>query len=377
MTKALIHYAEIALKGKNKRMFEAKLVENIKKSAERQKAKLKRVEQQHKRILAEFEGDKGIDATLKNVFGIRNYSIVAEVKKDIESIKKKAAEMMDGIEKKVRFDTRRADKRFPLTSVEVNKELGAIANKKGLKVDYKNAEHTIYTEITVKTAYMHSEKIGCEGGLPVGTSGKVLCLLSGGIDSPAATWCMMKRGCKVDFLHIHPFSGNKKAIESKIRKTAEKLNDYQFGARLYLIPYQAYKKHTIAKIPKSMQMPVFKHYILKLADKLAKRYKGIVTGDNIGQVASQTLENIHATGYGIEMPIYRPLLTYNKEEIMNLARRIGTYELSIEPYKDCCSILSQGPNTRTTVKQLHEALEKIDFEELLRKSKEEIEKFEV
>ncbi len=380
MVKVLIHHGEIGLKKGNFPYFEKKLMENIKKSAEKNKLNLKKIQRQDKRITAEIEsGEKEISETLKTVFGIKNFSFIYEISADFEEIEKKAVEIMkENKIQKIAFKTKRSDKKFPLNSVEINTKLGEIANQLGIKVDYSNPEKTIFIEVTPKKILIYTEKIKGLGGLPVGTSGKVLCLLSGGIDSPVASWLMMKRGCEVDFLHFHTFKTNKEAYNSKIKKFVEILDNYQIDSKLHLVPYSSYEIFSQGQIPERYDLVMFKHYILKLAEKFAieNHYDAIVTGDNLGQVASQTMENIIASNYGVSIPIFRPLLTYDKEEIISLAKIIETLDLSLEKYKDCCSILSKSPSTKTKLEFFKKLLEDFDMNNLVDQTIKEIGTFD-
>jgi thiamine biosynthesis protein ThiI len=381
MIKVLIHHAEIGLKKGNFSFFEKKLVENIKKSAEKNKIKLNEIIRQEKRIIADFDAkQEKVSELLKKVFGIKNFSFVYEVEKDISKLKKEVENILKKFKiKKIAFETKRSDKAFSLNSVEINKEFGEISNKLGLKVDYKNFEEKIFTEVTSKKIFVYTEKIPGLGGLPVGTSGRVLVLLSGGIDSPVASWLMMKRGCKVDFLHFHTFKNNKQGFDSKIKTLVEKLNEYQRKSKLYLVPYSTYEILTQGEILQKYDMVLFKHFILKFAEKFAieNNYDAIVLGDNLAQVASQTIENLRATSFGISTLIFRPLLTYDKQEIIDLSKKIGTYEMSIEKYKDCCSILSKKPSTKTKLEFFKNVLKKIDVNEIIEKSLKELEAFEI
>ena len=381
MIKVLIHHAEIGLKKGNFSFFEKKLVENIKKSAEKNKIKLNEIIRQEKRIIADFDAkQEKVSELLKKVFGIKNFSFVYEVEKDISKLKKEVENILKKFKiKKIAFETKRSDKAFSLNSVEINKEFGEISNKLGLKVDYKNFEEKIFTEVTSKKIFVYTEKIPGLGGLPVGTSGRVLVLLSGGIDSPVASWLMMKRGCKVDFLHFHTFKNNKQGFDSKIKTLVEKLNEYQRKSKLYLVPYSTYEILTQGEVLQKYDLVLFKYFMLKFAEKFAieNNYDAIVLGDNLGQVASQTIENLRATSFGISTLIFRPLLTYDKQEIIDLSKKIGTYEMSIKKYKDCCSILSKKPSTKTKLEFFENILKKVDVDEIVNKSLKELEEYEI
>ncbi|MCH8945839.1 MAG: tRNA 4-thiouridine(8) synthase ThiI [Nanoarchaeota archaeon] len=384
MVKALIHHAEIGLKKGNFAFFEKKLIENIKKSAYREGVKIKEIIRHEKRILANFDAtEKKISDFLRNVFGIKYFSFVHEVDRDLKKLEKEVENKLKKFKKnkiqKIAFQTKRSDKGFSLNSLEINKKLGEISNKIGLKVDYKNFEKKIFIEITLKKIYVYVKKINGLGGLPVGTSGRVLVLFSGGIDSPVASWLMMKRGCRADFLHFHAFRNNKQAFNSKINNLVKKLKVFQGASRLYLVPYSTYSIFTQGEIQEKYDLVLFKHFMLKFAERLAKEnhYDAIVLGDNLGQVASQTIENIKASSLGLNAVIFRPLLTYDKQEIIDLSKKIGTYEMSIKKYKDCCSIISRKPSTKTKLKAFENVLEKININMIVEKSLKELEGFEV
>jgi len=375
MEKVLVHYAEIALKGRNRAMFENRLVDNIKKSAAFQKVELKGVKKSRGIVICEFDDKRdNVISVLKAVFGIRYFCFIEEVKKDAEVIVKKVKGMLEQIkaqgDKSVAFKTKRGDKGFPLTSVEMNTQFGEIANQLGLKVDYKNSLKRIFVEIGLKKVFVYSERINGFGGLPVGTSGKVLCLLSGGIDSPVAAWQVMKRGCTVDFLHLHNLKSNTEVEKSKIMDLVNTLNKYQFKSKLHVVPYTLFEFAVMDKIPRQHELVFFKHYLLKLAEKLAlsKRYKAIVTGDSLSQVASQTLDNLKAASCGISMPIFRPLLTFDKEDIVESSKKIGLFDLSVKEYKDCCSIVSKGAQTNTNFEEFKKVISGFDMDKLISES---------
>lgn len=384
MKKVLVNYSEIAIKGKNRYKFENKLVENIKKSSKYFDVNLISVEKIKGRIVCIYKDeDEKIIKNLKNVFGIRHFSFIDEIEKDLDVILKKAKEKileLKGREvERIGFKTKRTDKSFKPNSVELNTIMGEIATNNSIKVDYKNPQATIHLIINTDRVYMHEDKINGPGGLPVGTAGKTLVLLSGGIDSPVAAYNIMRRGCECDFIHFHTYPENKKVLNTKIKDTIEILNRYQFGAKIHLVPYSMYEILTIGKIYDRYELVFFKHYILKVADKVAQKdgYDALVNGDNLAQVASQTIENLTSASINIEKEIFRPLLTYEKEEIIEIAKRIDTFDLSIKEYKDCCSLFAKNPATQTKPAKFKEILEKVDVEELVDKSINEIEVFDI
>ncbi|MDA3854921.1 MAG: tRNA 4-thiouridine(8) synthase ThiI [Candidatus Woesearchaeota archaeon] len=375
MEKVLVKSSEIALKGRNRYVFENKLIENIKKSAKKNNVIVSKITLERFRLIIDFDSSKEkIKNTLNKVFGISNYSFIYKVEKDIDEILKKSKEMMLEIKelghKQISFNTTRGDKNFKFKSPEINSKMGEVASKIDLKVNYKTTESTIFLDISDKSAYLSHEKYKGLEGLPVGTSGKVLVLLSGGIDSPVAAYQILKRGCEVDFLHFHTFENNDEILNTKIKKIIEKVNEYGFESKLHAMPCQFYRSLTCDKIKfDNYRLVMFKHFIFRMADELVKKegYDAIVSGDALAQVASQTIENMRATQTGLTSLILRPLLTYQKEEIITIARKIDTFELSIEEYKDCCSLAAKNPQTKSKVEVLNELLKEMNFEEIIEK----------
>ncbi len=379
MEKVIIHYSEISLKKGNFTYFEKSLARNIKDISEKNNLNLKRISRGEKRIFCEFDSKREkIIPALKCVFGIKYFVFIDEVKKDIDSMNK----YVESVLKKenpesVAFRTKRSDKSFELKSLDVNKNFGNIANSLKIKIDLSNPKFIVFSEIVSKSVYFYTSRIEGHGGLPVGTSGRVLCLLSGGIDSVAAAWLMIKRGCRVDFLHFHAFNNNNKLKNSKIVKIVNLLNNYQISSKLYVMPYSTYQLTTSGKFEDKYDVILFKNYILKVAENFAmkNKYDAIVTGDNLAQVASQTIENLRATSFNISIPLFRPLLTYDKQETIDLLKKIGAFDLSIEKYKDCCSIMAKRASTKTKLNYFKKIVEELDLETLAEKSLEEIKKF--
>jgi len=357
----LIHYGELALKGNNRGYFENKLIENIRNACSG------RVKRLNGRLVME-NGDM---ERLRNIFGIKWYAEAYRVEKDLESIRKlavsKISDRVDNISTFGVYATR-ADKKFPITSVELSGLVGReIVENFNLRVNLKNPELRVYIEIADQ-AFVFFEKIDGLGGLPVGISGRVLCLLSGGIDSPVAAYLMMKRGCNVDFIHFHTFNDTKPVLQGKVKEIVLTLKKYQAGSRLLLIPYNPFQIRLLENyVPQGYELVLFRRYMVKLAERIAKLggHKALVTGDSLGQVASQTLENLWALKDAVSMPILQPLISYDKQEIIDLSKRIGTYELSIKPYKDCCSIMASRPNTKADTRVIREREEKMDINSLL------------
>lgn len=370
----LIHYGELFLKGKNRRFFENKLIENI------------RLISGGKASMADGRivlkgGDKN---ALKYVPGIAWYAQVETVDKDPDSIRKsvveKIAELVDG-KRTFGVFVKRADKRFPINSMEFAAVVGGdVVSKYDLKVDLTNPDIPIYIEIAPDNCYLHTQRERGIGGLPVGSAGKVLCLLSGGIDSPAAAYSMMKRGCKVDFIHFHVFPSNEAVEQTKIPKIVAVLNKFQGESRLYLAPYSPFQLALFAEgVGQGYEMILFRRFIVRVVQKIAFRrgYKAMVTGDSLGQVASQTLENLAAVHDVSEIPILQPLISYDKVEIVELANKIGTYKDSIEPYKDCCSIIVSHPKTKAKLERVRSMEASLDMEGIINRTLEMIDHVDI
>ena len=356
----LIHYGELSLKGRNRDLFEIRLKDNIESSAGGR----------IKRFRGRFVLEGGDSAKLKDVFGISWYSDALTVTKDIESIK---CAVLSELEKRVSDNpsfgvfVKRPDKNFPIESVEVASLIGGeIVSRFGLRVDLKHPELSVYIEIADEV-YVYFNKDQGLKGLPVGVSGKVLSLLSGGIDSPVASYLMMKRGCLVDYLHFHVYSDNKYVNDTKMTGIISQLERFQSGYSIYLAPYYPFETQMLRDIDtKGHELVLFRRFMFKVAQRLAlqKGSKALVTGDSLGQVASQTIENIAEVSSSLSLPLFQPLISYDKQEIVDLAKKIGTYEHSIASYKDCCSIVSSNPRTRANHRLLLELEERIDMEKL-------------
>jgi len=369
----LIHYGELALKGKNRSLFENKLKENI----ERETGG--RVTKYRGRLVLE----DGEPSGLKNVFGISWYAQAVRVDKDYECIKRRVlSEVNERVAGKKSFGVfvKRSDKSFPYTSMELENKVGAeISGSFGIKVDLKSPELSIFIEIADE-AYIYFNKIQGLKGLPVDVSGSVLALLSGGIDSPAASYLMMKRGCRVNFIHFHVFSDNTQIKNTKMPRVFEALNRYQRDSRIYLVPYYQFEMEILkAQNTGGHELVLFRRFMVKVAERIALQngFKALVTGDSLGQVASQTMENIAQITKIVSIPVFQPLIAYDKQEIVDLAKQIGTYELSIENYKDCCSIVSSNPRTKANTSQIRSLEERMNIDRVIETTLELVSVYEV
>ncbi|MBN4073382.1 tRNA 4-thiouridine(8) synthase ThiI [Mariprofundus ferrooxydans] len=353
MAKILFHFGELSLKGKNRSTFERKMAQNIKRVL---KPVLKRngFYREHGRMTADVEeiSDELLDL-LALLPGIRNFSLVHECEPELATIQAaaKAAVLEDfGADvagKPFRVSSRRSNKSFPITSPELNFEVGGyLKTKLNLAVNLDHPEIDVRVEVGAKSVYIYTRKIEAIGGLPVGTSGRGVVLFSGGIDSPVAAYTMMKRGMEVVLVHLYNSTINRDF--SKIKDLAARLSRYQGRVKLYMIDLEEFQRHAIAEVPAEYRMIIYKRQMIRSSALIAReeRAQALVTGDSLGQVASQTLANIHAIYDASDLPLLPPLIGADKEEIIALGRRIGTYDISIEEYCDICSFLiAKHPET--------------------------------
>ncbi|MDP3057747.1 MAG: tRNA uracil 4-sulfurtransferase ThiI [bacterium] len=390
----IIHYAEIALKGENRRNFEKKLVENIKHALK--DLKYEKIERLSGRILITLDTSVEIDnfkLALSHVFGISHFSIGWEINADLDEINKILAEMLKKeiagrlAEKKeiktFRITARRAEKNFPLTSNQINYKVGEYIFEKsglGLKVNLKNPDINCFIEIVEGKALFYFDKIKALGGLPVGISGKVLSLISSGFDSPVAAWHLMKRGARVHFIHFHSYPRTSKASINNVKNLIKALDQYQFGSVLYLAPLLDIQREIFSQCEERLRIILYRRFMFRIAEALAKKIGAgaLVTGESLGQVASQTLENIGVVNNAISIPVFRPFIGTDKIEIIDEAKKINTYEFSSQPYEDCCSLFTpRHPATKARLEQIRFEESKLDSEKLIKEATGKIESVEI
>jgi len=349
MKKILIHFAELSLKGKNKRTFEKKMADNLKRLL-----KPKRMIRKHDRTILEMENiDDALLDDLALIPGISNFAVMHEAKSELDDMRAVAERVVretfgDVSGKSFRLKARRSDKRFALTSPELNFEVGGyLKNALNLSVDLSNPDMTVHVEVTTQGTFIYTDKRKGAGGLPVGSSGKGVVLFSGGIDSPVAAYTMMKRGMKVTLVHLYNSTINRDF--TKIKNLAKCLSQYQGRTRLLMIDLEEFQRHAIAMVPDKYRMIIYKRHMIRSAAMVADEIHAhaLITGDSLGQVASQTVENIRAIYDVSPLPLLSPLIGFDKEEIITVGKRIGTYDISIEEYCDICSyLIAKHPETR-------------------------------
>jgi thiamine biosynthesis protein ThiI len=372
----VVHYHEVGLKKGNRDYFENQLCANMNRVLKGTGAgSVRRISG---RILVEVPENaeaEPIKQKLGLVFGIANFAEAWNSGQSMEEMEKNA---WDLIQRKpfasFRINARRGQKSFPHTSVEVNQRVGAfVKERSGARVDLENAERTVWIEISEKFALMYTDRTPGPGGLPAGSSGKVLVLLSGGIDSPVAAWRMIKRGCRAVFVHFHSHPYTNKESQEKTKQLATLLAAYQPQSKLYLVPFSEVQRHIMVDTPAETRVILYRRYMMRIAEQIARREKirVLVTGDSVGQVASQTIENIDVISRAVTMPILRPLIGDDKIEIVDLARRIGSYEISIQPDQDCCSLfVPKHPETKAVLWEVEKSETRLNVEEVMKQALE-------
>jgi thiamine biosynthesis protein ThiI len=374
MDSIVVHYQEIALKGKNRPWFLGRLVRNLKRALSDLdvvdvRSLMGRIEIQLGPGTSREEAGNRVGRT----FGIANYSYARRTALDLDVIARAILEdLRDRTCRSFRVSVRRADKRFPMTSPQVEREIGGLIKQaRGWSVDLDDAELTVHVELLTAEAFYFFGKERGAGGLPTGTAGRVTCLLSGGIDSPVAAHRMMKRGCAVSFVHFHSYPILSRASIEKARELVRLLTTWQQRSRLYMVAFGDIQQQVVLAIPGPMRVIVYRRLMLRIAEKiaLARGAKALITGDVVGQVASQTLENLQVIGSVATLPIFRPLIGMDKEEIMNEARALGSYPISIIPDQDCCTLFTpRNPLTRGRLPNVEAAERALPIDELVEKA---------
>jgi thiamine biosynthesis protein ThiI len=362
----LVRYHEIALKGRNRPFFIHGLAGNLRRAT----ADIEgvRVRVLPGRLAVDFPDHVPWETARErvgSVFGIANFSRTHQVAPELQTLKDAAVASLRGRSfGSFRVTTKRSDKGFPLNSGQIDRELGgAVQQATGVRVDLENPELTLFVEVLRDRIFYSFEKIPGPGGFPVGTSGRVLALLSGGIDSPVAAARMMKRGCRVLFVHFHAFPLQDHTTIDKTRDLARILTRYQFRSRLILVPFGPVQQTIVAACPAPLRVVLYRRFMVRIAEALAARHrtKALVTGESLGQVASQTLDNISVIDESARGPILRPLVGMDKEEITKEARRIGTFDVSTLPDQDCCQLfVPRSPATAAKLDEVRRAEEALD-----------------
>ncbi len=374
----LIKYGEIALRGKNRGQFETKLILNIRKNLEGL-GNFYVVKEQGRFILEDLDGDIDFDLVIpkvKVVIGIVGIAKCVKLEdKNLDKIKEVALEVFEDVRedhKTFKVISKRADKSFELQSNEISMVIGEhlYENTEGIEVDVRKPELKLNVEIR-SNVYIYGNTIKTIGGLPYGSSGKGVLLLSGGIDSPVAGYLMAKRGVEVICVYFHspPYTSERAKI--KVCDLAKRLSDFTGGIKLYVVPFTETQLHLYENVAPEKITILLKRAMMKIADKIAEKEKalGLIMGDSVGQVASQTMHSIHAINSASTIPVYRPLTSFDKQEIIDIAKEIDTFEISSRPFEDCCTIfVAKHPETKPKRSIIESIDRNLDIEELMDKA---------
>jgi len=357
----LIHFSELSLKGKNRVFFERILAQNIKSKI---KGELKK---EFGRFVLKTK-DLEAKEKLAKIPGISDFASAEIVEKDWKEIEKKAKELASCLNSPFKVVAKRSDKTFKYNSLEIEKRLASLIKESfpHLHPSFRAFNSILYVIIGQSRAFLFVKKQKGIGGLPVGSSGKAFSFLSGGIDSPVASFLAMKRGIKIEFLHFFNETEQKEGVRTKIKTLGQKLSEYQTQTTLWLVPFGKIQQRIIAFCPDKLRMIVYRRAMFKIANLLSsqRNIKAYVTGDSVGQVASQTLPNIKVIWASAQLPVLAPLVGFNKEETIDWAKKIGTYEASILPYQDCCRfMIAEHPETQAELDKIEKIEKALKAEE--------------
>ena len=367
----IVHYHEISLKRGNRPLFLRHLLRNLERATD--DLGPVRVRQLSGRILLDLEGNEGPEAVLARVArvcGVASAALAYRVPSSVDAMKAATAAVIEGRPfGSFRISARRAFKTYPLTSVELNRELGAfVVARTGARVDLRDPDLAVHVEVLPAETFVYADRTPGPGGLPVGTAGTVAALLSGGIDSPVAAWRMMKRGCRVVFVHFHSVPYLPATSQAKARALVERLTPWQYRSQLFLVPLGEIQREVVLSVPPPLRVVVYRRFMVRIAETLARQVGALAltTGESLGQVASQTLTNIARIDEAAGLPILRPLIGMDKLEITAEAQRLDTFEISIEPDADCCTLfVPRHPATRVGADEVSAVESRLDVPRLV------------
>lgn len=354
MSSVVVHYGELALKGRNRPWFLAALTKSIRASL--RGLNVSRVRSLIGRIVVTLEDDSEwpeVRARLSRLPGIGNFALARHMPMDLDAITAAIVEAVAGrTAASFRVRARRADKRFPIPTPDIERHVGRhVQEATGWPVNLSKPDLVIAVELLTSDAYFFFERERGVGGLPIGTGGRVMTLLSGGIDSPVAAWRLIRRGCRTDFVHFHSYPILSRTSQDKARELVATLTRSQLRSRLFMVPFAPIQQQIVVSMPPALRVVAYRRMMLRIAEALATRTgaQALVTGDAVGQVASQTVDNLAVVGSVATLPLLRPLVGMDKEEITADALRIGTYDISIVPDEDCCTLFTpRFPSTRAS-----------------------------
>lgn len=372
----IVRCGEVALKGMNKPYFERMLVERIKKNVK----KFDGVDVRRHEGLIYVRADKSVDKDqllkeIGKVFGVASISPAVEAASNLDAIGEEAVKyMLELIETKgiktFKVEAKRADKNFPVKSPDIGRIIGAkvLIGCKVLKVDVHNPDVHLFVDVRHDKSYIYQQKIAGFGGLPLGTNGKGMILLSGGIDSPVAAWMMAKRGMLIEAVHFHSYPYTSQRAQEKVEDLAKIVASYCGNFKMHVINLLPIQEQIVQNCPEEETTILVRRFMMRIAEKIAEKNGGmmLITGENLGQVASQTAEALVVTDACVKMPVMRPLIAMDKVDIMDKAEEIGTFETSIQPYEDCCTVfLPKHPATKPKLERILESESKLRVDELI------------
>ena len=376
----LVKYGEMALKGLNKKTFEDMLIKNIKRRL-KPLGHFQLTSAQSTTYITPLDEDIDLNEVADRVgkiFGIATYCRACVCEKDFEDICNKSYEYLDEVlscAKTFKVNAKRSDKAFPMKSPEICMELGGKLLEKfpHLSVDVKNPEVTVTVEIRDENAFVHAENIKGAGGLPVGSSGKAMLLLSGGIDSPVAGYMMAKRGVHIAAIHYvsPPYTSDRAQL--KVEELCQKLTDYCGGIAFYCVPFTELQEAIKDNCPEEFFTIIMRRLMMEIAQRIAAKDNclALITGESVGQVASQTMAAMVCTDAVCRIPVFRPCVGMDKTEIIEIARKIDTFDISVQPYEDCCTVFTpRHPKVRPQLSDIEKAQNSFDFEPLIQKAVE-------
>lgn len=367
----LLKFGELFLKGRNRREFLKLLRYNIEQKLKGLTYKLS--ETQGRLVVSNFSADieDELISRLQKVFGLIGVASAVEIDTVMEDIEKYVGGFDVENYKTFKIEAKRADKTFPMTSMEIERHLGGVVLDKNpnLKVDLYNPELVINVEIRVNNkTYIYSNLYPCANGLPLGSAGKGLLLLSGGIDSPVAGYLMSKRGLKIEAVHFHSYPYTSAQAKEKVIELAKEISEYCGEIKLHVVSFTEIQEQIHKNCDAEYMITIMRRIMMRIAERLCKKngLGAIVTGESLGQVASQTMQSMTVTNSVVALPVFRPVIAFDKEEIMNVARKIGTYETSILPYEDCCTVfLPKNPVIRPTISRAEYLEKSLDIDSLV------------
>ena len=364
----LVRFGEIFLKGLNRPYFLRELVRRIRYA----------VKDIHGHVwlhdgrifVSEFDDMEACIRRVTKVFGVHSVCPAVEMPRDdFDAVAAEAVKMMAGVTGTFKVIARRSDKTYPMDSMQIARELGArvLASNPGLTVDVHKPEHPLYVEIR-DVCYLYSRVVPAVGGMPVGTNGRATLLLSGGIDSPVAGWMIAKRGVQIDAVHYHSYPYTSDRAREKVLDLARILSESCCGVRVHVVPFTKIQMEIHEKCPEEYTTLIMRRYMMRIAERIARQEgsSALITGESIGQVASQTMDALGVTDSTVTMPVFRPLIGFDKSEIIEIAEKIGTFETSSLPYEDCCTVFTpKHPATHPKMDRVLEGESRLDTEALI------------